>query len=791
MWILDRVGGETLLLLGILLVILGSVTTGLSDSVRGLDNLFLFSTAAIALLLGWVLGRTRLPGLHTGLISILIGQAVMFYRIGRLSRPIHQILVNLNLITRQILGWRGGQLPDTASLFLSFNNLWLSINTLLTRMYRWISGILSNQGTFELVATTLLWGFAVWLVAFWSGWIVRRRSQPLLAVLPGGVLLSATLNYTHLKSYVLFPFLAGFLLLMAFSSFNSHLRRWVTTGVDYFEDIRIEIIFTAAALAFTIPMLASLAPSLSIQGFIAFTRTLTSGEENRSAGVGKYLGLKQESTRDEVFEGIRSPGLPRSHLMGSGPELSDRIVMTVQLEHDLSISAQSGEEEFTPNFYWRSMTYDQYTGRGWLTSELRAEDFAPGESVHEARSPSQREIKQNYRLIETSLNLPPKSSQNLVYSNGELVTVDHKFKVARRSSTDVFGALIHDTTYQTTSLITEASEQQLRFAGENYPEWVENRYLSLPPNIPDRIYVLARDLTATAPTPYERAKAIEAYLRSFPYTLEVDAPPAGQDVADYFLFELRKGYCDYYATAMVVLARAAGLPSRLVVGYASGRYDPNRDQYIVTEAEAHSWVEVYFPDIGWVEFEPTAARPEIERPAKLAIPATPSQEQQPGLPPGSWNNLPWFRWLNILAILVGLALVALIVLEFQKIRRLSDLSPGETIKVIYREIIKHAKHLDVPIRISHTPKEFAGTFLSSLSILASGARSGKVLTPATLEINELVELYTRTTYSQHLPDESDQERAVETWTHLIWRLRFARLIKTLGSFRYQLSKLGG
>ena len=144
-----------------------------------------------------------------------------------------------------------------------------------------------------------------------------------------------------------------------------------------------------------------------------------------------------------------------------------------------------------------------------------------------------------------------------------------------------------------------------------YPDWVASQFLSLPDSVPARVLALARDLTASASTPYDRALAIENYLREFPYTLEVDAPPPGRDVADYFLFDLKQGYCDYYATSMVVLARAAGLPARLVIGYANGAYDFESAQYIVTENYAHSWVEIYFANIGWVEFEPTASQPAI------------------------------------------------------------------------------------------------------------------------------------------------------------------------------------
>jgi transglutaminase-like putative cysteine protease len=119
-------------------------------------------------------------------------------------------------------------------------------------------------------------------------------------------------------------------------------------------------------------------------------------------------------------------------------------------------------------------------------------------------------------------------------------------------------------------------------------------------------------LTSAEPTPYDRARAIEQYLRTFPYSLDVPHPPPDQDLVDYFLNDLRKGYCDYYASAMVVLARAAGIPARLAIGYANGTYDLNSRRFLVTEADAHSWVEVFFPNIGWVAFEPTAGRPALE-----------------------------------------------------------------------------------------------------------------------------------------------------------------------------------
>jgi hypothetical protein len=111
--------------------------------------------------------------------------------------------------------------------------------------------------------------------------------------------------------------------------------------------------------------------------------------------------------------------------------------------------------------------------------------------------------------------------------------------------------------------------------------------------------------------------AIQDALRELPYSLDVPSPPPGREIVSWFLGDLRRGYCDYFATAMVVLARAEGIPARLAVGYATGDYDAEADTYVVTELNAHSWPELYFPGRGWVAFEPTPAQPAPERMGEL------------------------------------------------------------------------------------------------------------------------------------------------------------------------------
>ena len=105
---------------------------------------------------------------------------------------------------------------------------------------------------------------------------------------------------------------------------------------------------------------------------------------------------------------------------------------------------------------------------------------------------------------------------------------------------------------------------ELRAAPEIVPPELARRYLALPEDIPQRVLDLAAQVVGEAETRYDQARALELFLRTYNYTLELDEPRSDQDIVDYFLFDLQEGYCDYYASSMVVMARAVGIPARLL-----------------------------------------------------------------------------------------------------------------------------------------------------------------------------------------------------------------------------------
>jgi hypothetical protein len=141
------------------------------------------------------------------------------------------------------------------------------------------------------------------------------------------------------------------------------------------------------------------------------------------------------------------------------------------------------------------------------------------------------------------------------------------------------------------------------------PAAIRERYLQLPALDP-RIAALARQVTRGRAHPYDQARALERFLRtSYGYSLELKGSPTTPDPLAAFLFDIRKGHCEYFASAMAIMLRQVGIPSRLVNGFRTGEYNRLGEAWVVRQYDAHSWVEAYFPPHGWVEFDPTPADP--------------------------------------------------------------------------------------------------------------------------------------------------------------------------------------
>ena len=789
-WTVNRLGLVTILAAALLMTALGSVVFGMAEVVRGQDFGLLLAFSILGLILAWILARSRLSGPAAGVLILAAGFLLVVARIGRLEGPSFALI---EAWIRVILhGWPWNH-ADWTPFLRSLMDLWEPLRALQERLALWGRGLFGGESVIDPASTALVWGWIFWAVSAWAGWSVRRWREPFLGALPAGALLAGSLNFAHAAIASLLVFIGAIWLLKVVIDLSERQRDWTMRGIDYPDDTLADLAVVSIALTMALVSAAALAPSLSISKISDLLESFRPPQPGPVIRAGESLGLKQQPVAPRPLSDLYAPGLPRSHLLGSGPELSQEIVMTVRTGELAPNPASVPVSQPVPRYYWRGLTFDRYTGRGWVTTVTNTYDYKAEQDLQAAELPNHRLVRQDIQLVGK-----PNPTGNVLYIAGELVTANPAYKADWRpgpprpvrpaqgsapvneSDSDLFGASIQATSYPAESLVPIASEEQLRSAGEDYPDWIRKRYLALPDSVPVRVLSLARDLTATQATPYDRARAIEAYLRTFPYSLKLPQPPGTQDVADFFLFDLKRGYCDYYATAMVVLARAAGLPARLVMGYASGQYDPLNARYIVTEADAHSWPEIYFPGYGWIEFEPTASQPSIERPSGAEASQTP--EPLPGedsstgggfRPRISWDWLAWIKWIPPL---LGAVLISGLLALAIDLLRLRILPPQATLATLFRRLYQQGRPLAVPSRRGDTPYEYTASFANRLATLSKGYRWRRLLAPPMIELRRLADLYVQALYSPTPINERDRAEAVRAWSRLGWRLWLARFL---------------
>jgi transglutaminase-like putative cysteine protease len=780
---------QRLSLLGLLslvltLVALNIVAHGLAGIVRGLDSSLLSNLVLYGTLTGWILALVPLTGWLTSCFTFLIAVSGVFLRIGRIVPALMALLHNLYEVGEAIQKWEPGRItPDWTPVVLSFENLTESIYVLLTRVGDWFLAITKGAPFYDPVAAAFIWGLALWVIAAWAGWFVNRRKQPLSALVPAGVILGTTLAFSGSKPTALLWFLGTMILIMAIVTQEDRQRRWQETGLRFSPSMWHGLAIWATLLSLVLIVTAALTQSLSLRKLIDLASIVTREQSTQKAQMADSLGLEeyqgQGSDQQEYSNRVQSPVLPRRHIIGSGSELSEKEVMVIRVTSPMNPPLGADTSHLVPRYYWRSHTYDRYTGRIWITDIIEPQVYPAGETIH----PSDMEGRRNLKLEVITIFEPTQ----MVYSAGTLVTTDRDFTVEWRSPEDDFGALFTAPTWisHVDSLVLDADEAELRASGNRYPDWVRTRYLTLPDTVPERVLALARDLTATAPTPYDRALAIESYLREFPYTLELPPPPMNQDVVDYFIFDLQKGYCDYYATSMAVLARAAGLPARIAVGYASGIYDMDLEAYVVSEDQAHSWVEIYFPGYGWVDFEPTAELPTRERkgtylgiePTKLdkTFDLSDLERSRLSLEPLG-RDLNWNLIFLISLAATSMGGVTWLFIDRWRLTRLS--TPGVAVEV-FRRMRINSRHLRTSAHVGETAYELYDSLTKRLKHIAQESKLGRILAPAVGESRFLTEQYVQVSYSSRKLDTSLKSNLITTWRRLRWRLWFTWVMTRL------------
>lgn len=313
---------------------------------------------------------------------------------------------------------------------------------------------------------------------------------------------------------------------------------------------------------------------------------LSEGSGGQALG-GDRNGQRRTGQSDDSAFGALNPG-PQTGVGSTQSLMSQSLRNQSSTPHFIVRSSEPG--------YWRTGAFESYTGSGWDATNLpvRAE-WPRGAAV----APDERRtVTQEYRLLESASALPSVWQPTDVESG-----FADRLMLTQQGAIEARSTMPANTTYTVVSRAPPRDPKRLRTAGRDYPDRLAETYTQLPSSTPQRVADRTDRITKDAETPYEKAVAIESWLESNKrYSL--NASHDGGDVADQFVFEMDRGYCEYFATSMTVMLRTQGIPARYTVGYSTGQPQGN-GTYLVRAMNAHAWVEVYFPGTGWVRFDPT------------------------------------------------------------------------------------------------------------------------------------------------------------------------------------------
>jgi len=578
----------------------------------------------------------------------------------------------------------------------------------LQRLGTWLEAVRLGMPTQDPLPFSVVLAVSLWLGFHFCTWLIYREGKVWWAVVAPAVALMLTSYYSpDIGSgyVVIYAFCA--LLLIVRVSVQSLTDDWRRARLPHDRTVGDDFMIDAGYIVAAVLVVAWLLPPAAL--------------EQRAANLWVRFERpwRQAQQRwNELFPttGAAGTGAPHSAIFG------DSLVMggAVQLGADRLFEVNGVAAS-----RMQAAIYDLYDGRQWWAAVsaialMEPDDFA-SVRVYNERVLTEQTVRVLYdtrTLIAATMPLAfdvPIKSEHLVVESG-----------ATRDELELYAATAREVmapgeVYRAQSAVSKAAEEQLRNAGYFYPRWVTETYLGLPDTLPERVQDLALEVSAASLNPYDQALALEAYLRTtLTYETDITAPPSGRDAVDYFLFDSQEGYCNYFSSAMVVMARSLGIPARVVAGYAPGVYQPGTDSWLITASEAHSWPQLYFPRYGWVDFEPTPAQPMVVRPE----PPQPAAERTPGPAPagpsGLGPSLPeeldlpggggaldlalpqeTSRWPLVAAAAV--LVMALSVYGFWYLPR-RRMWPAER---VYSDLIAAARLLGVRPRRSETPLEYS------------------------------------------------------------------------------------
>ncbi|MCB0061279.1 MAG: DUF3488 domain-containing protein [Caldilineaceae bacterium] len=644
-----------------------------------------------------------------------------------------------------------------------FPQLQANVYFVLYKLLNWTQLVFQGQATPDNYMFIFEISFLVWWLTYLGIWSIYRYGYTWRAIIPAGIVLLINTYYAPqsiIAFLVFFAFVS--LILLVRTNLAEQQVRWRTHRTYFSQDISLDFMRTGFTYSLLVLLLAWLAPGLGRSAPVRdLLRPVNTIYEDINAQLNDlYPNLvRQMRPTTAAFGNTLSLGGERN--------VGDKIIFTVD--------ALQGR-------YWRAVVFDTFDGRQWQNTTEDAENFDAEVPLPIANWQLREPITQTITL-EAPTGDVVFGAPDLFLTNLPLDAVVQPVTGAPRVGAATAGTedtpaepveltyvrsrrtLEVGSSYTVISYQTAVTERALREAGTDYPAAISEKYLQLPEDFSPRVTAFAQEVISETfgalavgmqATVFEQTKAVEQRLRRIPYNDAIAAPPSDVDPIEYFLFDIQEGYCDYYATAMVTMLRTLGIPARTASGYAEGVYDEEAGLYLVREEDAHTWVEVYFPSYGWIEFEPTPGESSLNRPSgEDALPANdplnPANNDVPDFnePPfmedemlmnqqfgdglqdeflagdnSGFGGWPWWVWMIVTPLVLVLGLWGLRFLPgFRPLAFTADLPA-----IYYERLQRWTQRLGIRFTESDTPYE-------------QGQRLGRIFPEGRSGIRQIVHAY--------------------------------------------------
>ena len=571
---------------GLLMVMLLSLSWSIQRAEWLEQAEFLVPVAFYAVLLGVIFGLSSLSVVVVLPISAVVGGAIVLWAVG------------------------GEYYPE-----LSQGGRFLNLRG---EAIDWTRILMDAGYAPQLTPYAILLGLLLWATAFIAAYTMYRHHRVLDAILLVGAALIANMSSTlaDLFGYLVLFMLAALLLWLRAALIGRE-EGWQRRRVNENSEVPAAIMRTGLAFIATSIVMAWMLTS------VAVAAPLTAVWNNLDTVWSDVRGQL-----DIIFGGLNNAE-SRFHGTNFGSDFSISGQWSARDDPVLTVAGGEG-------LYLRAVTYDIYNGHGWEQTPGRERDVEPDEALFPpGSSPEEPLVAEAITVKRVEIQIQ-RASGRILFTTGFPLKLSAPVTVEESADQPFLGAVSARTSippgssYFLTAATVDATRTQLAAAGTDYPPEIVEHYLGVQ-GVTDRTRELAQDIAAQADgsDPYSRAQELADYFFAndeFAYNTTAQLPnDPNQDLVDYFLFDPeggRVGFCQQYASAMVILARSLGIPARVAVGYAPGeRLDTIRNAQTgrptvvtqVRERNAHAWAELYFPGYGWQIFEATKSLRPISR----------------------------------------------------------------------------------------------------------------------------------------------------------------------------------